>query len=439
MTTAAAKPPNVNAGAIVNNGLKELGFLGESSFLTAFGINIESRMTVVPGRILRAPGIRYGGQGQPAIDDRASWNLKKLRFFSGAKLDNWAVLLVKDGNKEEFTGINDPLLLSTVEKFADMCIRCGMKVARKKPRDFIATQVPCKDRSDPLRTRAILAIRACLEGLRSKPELLLVILSNGDKHIYAGIKHLCDLYLDVATVCVHAGKIRREKAQYFANVALKVNMKMGGTNHQLDTNNMRWLLTMPTMLVGIDVTHPGHGSVKGTPSFAAVVASIDDRFGQYLASMAIQKTKMEMVKDLSTMMYERLRLYQEKNKKLPLRVLVYRDGVSEGQFSIVVDKELYAIKQAFREFDAPESPYVPQLTIVICGKRHNTRFYPTEKESADSNSNPKAGTVVDRGVTAYIILTFSFKPMEVSRALLVLLIITWFMTKSASRRTLSRI
>lgn len=34
------------------------------------------------------------------------------------------------------------------------------------------------------------------------------------------------------------------------------------------------------------------------------------------------------------------------------------------------------------------------------GKRHHTRFYPTEAANADHNGNPKAGTVVDRGVTA---------------------------------------
>jgi hypothetical protein len=124
----------------------------------------------------------------------------------------------------------------------------------------------------------------------------MVILSNGDKHIYSGIKHLCDSYLDVATVCVHASKIRKEKGQlqYFANVALKVNMKMGGVNHALDAKNMSWLQQTPTMLVGIDVTHPGPGSVKGTPSIAAVVASVDSQYAQYPASMEIQETKKEV-------------------------------------------------------------------------------------------------------------------------------------------------
>lgn len=59
-----------------------------------------------------------------------------------------------------------------------------------------------------------------------------------------------------------------------------------------------------------------------------------------------------------------------------------------------------AIQAAFKKFDALQVKYRPKLTIVICGKRHHTRFYPTDAAGADANGNPRAGTVVDRGVTA---------------------------------------
>lgn len=51
---------------------------------------------------------------------------------------------------------------------------------------------------------------------------------------------------------------------------------------------------MRTMVVGIDVTHPGPGTVPGTPSIAAVVASVDQQFAQYPASMEIQESKKEV-------------------------------------------------------------------------------------------------------------------------------------------------
>ena len=100
--------------------------------------------------------------------------------------------------------------------------------------------------------------------------------------------------------------------QYFSNVALKVNTKLGGMNHlvrdpllrkyypdslntcQLDDRAMKWLTKKKTMMVGIDVTHPGPGSREGTPSIAAVVANVDDSFVQFPASLRIQQTKKEV-------------------------------------------------------------------------------------------------------------------------------------------------
>lgn len=79
----------------------------------------------------------------------------------------------------------------------------------------------------------------------------------------------------------------------------------------------------------------------------------------------------------------------------------------QGQFRIVNAEELPAIKAAFRRFPA----YNPELTIVICGKRHHTRFYPTEAANAAPDGNPKAGTVVDRGVTAVYDFDFFLQGM----------------------------
>lgn len=71
----------------------------------------------------------------------------------------------------------------------------------------------------------------------------------------------------------------------------------------------------------------------------------------------------------------------------------------QGQFNIVIQDEMPEIKKAFRKFDK-QQPYMPKLTIVVCGKRHHTRFFPTDPQNAAADGNPKPGTVVDRGVTA---------------------------------------
>jgi len=165
---------------------------------------------------------------------------------------------------------------------------------------------------------------------------------------------------------------------------------------------MKWLTKNKTMMVGIDVTHPGPGSREGTPSIAALVASVDDAFVQFPATLRIQASKQEMLGELDNMLLERLLVYEKKNKTLPQRIFVFRDGVSEGQFDTVLKDELPQILDAFKKLDtkARKKKYRPQLSIVICGKRHHSRFFPTNSANADRNGNTRPGTVVDKGVTA---------------------------------------
>ena len=94
---------------------------------------------------------------------------------------------------------------------------------------------------------------------------------------------------------MQSSKARNERgqAQYFANIAMKVNAKLGGVNHTISTDSLRWM--RDAMLVGMDITHPGKGSVKGTPSIAAVVASCDSSFIQYPASMRLQESRKEVM------------------------------------------------------------------------------------------------------------------------------------------------
>lgn len=255
MIKVACNPPNLNAQAIVGRGLRELGFTQAVDPLKAFGIKVGNEMAIVPARILPSPRIRYG-QGAPLVDERASWNLKNVKFAVGGRLINWGVLLIADNGRDEFSGPGDPALSNIITGFRTMCKDSGMNVDQAFPQ-IVSARMPPKDPSgDPIRMRCRQVIRDTLRTMNPKPTVVLVILSNGDRHIYAGIKHLCDVMLDVATVCVQVGKIRKERGQlqYYANVALKLNMKMGGVNHTLEHRNSQWMKQKPTMLVGMDVS-----------------------------------------------------------------------------------------------------------------------------------------------------------------------------------------
>ncbi|TDL21938.1 Piwi-domain-containing protein [Rickenella mellea] len=396
MIKYACNPPAVNATAITQDGLGKLGFPQQATPMEGFGVSISTEMTVVPARVLPPPSVEY--KSGPARVADGSWNILGVKFSVGARFgkSNCAILVVPDGGRDDFTGPQDPSLKAVVTGFLDKCRNSGMVVENELPNLRFTKPLPKLTPQDPFRTAAIEEIQTTVRSLPTRPQLLLVFLSNQDRNVYPGLKRLFDVQMGIHSVCMLMSKVKNPKGQdqYFSNNALKVNAKLGGINHKLQSSSIKSL--SKTMLVGMDVTHPGANTVKGTPSIAGVVASCDDQFTQYPASLRIQESRVEMIQEVKEMMTERLKEYQERMKGLPQKILIYRDGVSEGQFDIVRTQELPQIQRAIASF----ANYRPKLTIIICGKRHHARFYPTEQTAMDRTGNNKAGTVVDSGVTA---------------------------------------
>lgn len=293
MIKAACQPPFVNAQSITGQGLEVLGLRTRASPQAGFGVDISVDMTVVPARVLTPPRVQYQS-GQPNVAN-GSWNILGVRFTRPAQLTRAAVLVIPDGGygNEDFRDATDPALRGTVQGFLEKCRKSGMRVDDAIP-PLLFVPLPRKNPRDPLRTGAIDAIERALGTLPGKPNLVLVFMSAREPDVYPGLKRLCDVKLGISTVCMLMPKVRKERGQdqYFSNIALKVNTKLGGLNHQIHPDSLHWLKN--TMLVGMDVTHPGIGCVKGTPSIAAVVASCDTNFMLYPASLRLQEHRKEV-------------------------------------------------------------------------------------------------------------------------------------------------
>ena len=298
MLQISCNAPSANAQTVMNEGFQKLGFkpeaLGEP--ISNFGVTISNTMAVIPARILPPPGLSYRNNNRPATRD-GSWNILDVKFQRGGNMENWAVLMVLEQGRPRFTGPKDPAMWNLIQGFRNKCASAGMIAPNEKPRFEAAGPLPPQSGEDPFRQVAVGKLRAAVEKLMDpRPSFILVLLDHRDNYIYPGLKKLCDMELGVATVCMQLNKAMKEQGQdqYFSNVALKVNTKLGGHNHLLDDKDMRWLKQKRTMIVGADVTHPGPTSIDGTPSIAAVVASVDAHFVQYPASLRLQETKQEV-------------------------------------------------------------------------------------------------------------------------------------------------
>ncbi|EFR05376.1 hypothetical protein MGYG_08387 [Nannizzia gypsea CBS 118893] len=398
MISFAVRRPKENAESIVSHGAQIIGAMNQPQAMGNMNISITPKLITVPGRVLNSPSVRYKGQGVANIRF-GSWNLSNLTFrVPGAPLKDWAYVTIGDGHipPDPLRAVQD---LVNTAKLQGLTLGIPLKASENS--HGLGWMVNYKDPGNIEKHVDEMFRRVKANANLKNARLLLIVLPNDNPTVYKRIKLNGEVFHGIQTICVIRSKFdKASNIQYHANIAMKFNLKLGGTNHVLDDSKMGIIAGGKTMVVGIDVTHPAPGSSESAPSVAGMVASVDKTLGQWPAILRLQReAKQEMVDDLTDMLKSRLRLWHKKNGAYPENILVYRDGVSEGQYGKVLHEEHPRLLKACRElYSGGPTAKLPRMTIIVVGKRHNTRFYPTKAEDSEKD-NARCGTVVDRGVT----------------------------------------
>ncbi|CAG8482152.1 14805_t:CDS:10 [Acaulospora morrowiae] len=231
----------------------------------------------------------------------------------------------------------------------------------------------------------------------AKTNIILVIIPKKASQPYGAIKKIADTELGVVTQCIVADRLRRFKDKgLLSNISLKINAKLGGRNCCLGQNQLTFVTERPTIIMGADISHPGPGQTD-QPSIAAVCASMEITgmvyCGRYSTNREIRNETIEQLEDMTC---DLLKFFLDRTNMLPERVIFYRDGVSEGQFRAILNREIMALKKAFEKVYKNR---FPTLTFVIAQKRHHTRFLPVDQRTfGDRNGNCQPGTCVDNEI-----------------------------------------
>lgn len=348
----------------------------EQQYLNEFKMAFGNQLLQVNGRVLSPPTIMYGQKSrEPTIQPiLGAWNLRDKAVEIGATVTSWAVLVFGRSNPQEIKAFVDELCVT--------CTDTGVEFRYRQP--------PIIQATNDVEGSVKEAFGAAARATNSNPQFILCVLPTDDAGLYGEIKRVTDTIIGLPSQCMLAKHTRRPNKQYCANLALKINLKLGGVNSSLG-RQLNFIFERPTIVFGADVTHPGIGDAS-KPSIAAVVASLDIKMSRYAASVRVQGSRKEIIEDLRSMAKEQLLKFHELNKVRPHRILFYRDGVSEGQFAQVLEFELTALRAACKDIDPA---YAPTITFVLVQKRHHTRFFVAQGQDADRSGNIPAGTVVD--------------------------------------------
>ncbi|KAF8729043.1 hypothetical protein HU200_018355 [Digitaria exilis] len=366
------------------------------SYADQFSLQVSKDMTQLSGRVLLPPKLKLGNGGRikditPDRFDR-QWNLMDSHVAEGSKVKSWA--LISFGGSPE----HQSLVPKFIKQLSSRCEQLGILLNKK------TVVSPLFERIQLLNNVGILEskLKKIQEAASGNLQLLICVMERKHRG-YADLKRIAETSIGVVTQCCLYSNLSKLSFQFLANLALKINAKLGGCNVAL-YNSLSCQIPRifsdkePVMFMGADVTHP-HPLDDSSPSVVAVVASMNwPSANKYISRMRSQTHRKEIIEHLDAMAGELLEEFVKEVGKLPSRIIFFRDGVSETQFYKVLAEELQAVRLTCSRYPG----YKPSITFVVVQKRHHTRLFHREKNGGSthySDQNVPPGTVVDTVIT----------------------------------------
>ncbi|GAU41166.1 hypothetical protein TSUD_282390 [Trifolium subterraneum] len=369
-----------------------------------FGISIDNKLASVEARVLPPPWLKYHDTGREKeyLPQVGQWNMMNKKVINGSTVRYWACINFS-------RSVQESTACGFCQQLIQMCKISGMEFSQEPVIPVYSA------RPDQVKKALKHVQNTALDKLGGKElEFLIAILPDNNGSLYGDLKRICETDLGLISQCCLEKYVIKINRQYLANVALKINVKMGGRNTVL-LDALSWKIPLvsdiPTIIFGADVTHAESGD-DSCPSIAAVVASQDwPEVTKYAGLVCAQPHREELIQDLfkcwkdpqigvvyGGMIRELLLSFKKATGQKPLRIIFYRDGVSDGQFYQVLLYELDAIRKACASL---EPSYQPPVTFVVVQKRHHTRLFPNnhnDRNSTDTSGNILPGTVVDSNI-----------------------------------------
>uniref|UniRef100_A0AAQ4PS73 Piwi-like protein 2 n=1 Tax=Gasterosteus aculeatus aculeatus TaxID=481459 RepID=A0AAQ4PS73_GASAC len=320
--------------------------------LSQWGLDIDSEL-VTAGRTLPLETICLQSTSFTTAAD-VSWSREVIReaSISSIPLNLWAIFYTRRCAEQAEE------LVSTFNKVAGPI---GMSLRRP-------IRVELRD------NRTETYLKSIHSQVNNEPnmQLIVCIMEGNRDDLYSAIKKLCCVKSPIPSQAINVRTISKpQKLRSIAQkVLLQMNCKLGGE---------LWTVNVPLkhlMVVGVDVHHDpskAHQSVMG------FVASVNSSLTRWYSRVTFQTPNEELINGFRVCLLAALHKYYELNHNLPEKIVVYRDGVSDGQLTILAQYEIPQLIKCFETFPS----YEPKLVFIVV---QNVR-------------TPPPGTVLDHTLT----------------------------------------
>ncbi|ELK27885.1 Piwi-like protein 4 [Myotis davidii] len=218
-------------------------------------------------------------------------------------------------------------------------------------------------------------------------QLVMCILPSAQQSYYESIKKYLSSDCPVPSQCVLVRTLSKQgmMMSIATKIAMQMTCKLGGE---------LWAVEIPLkslMVVGIDVCKDAFNKGMVVVGF---VASINLR----ITSVTGEKRDPEFPTSPGlclalSFLKGALNKWYEYNQGLPARIIVYRDGVGNGQLQTLLEYEVPQLLSSVAEASSNTSS---KLSVIVVRKRCMPRFFMEQNRTLQ---NPPLGTVVDSEAT----------------------------------------
>ncbi|ETN40163.1 uncharacterized protein HMPREF1541_04439 [Cyphellophora europaea CBS 101466] len=390
MIRFAVAPPKERKAAIQ----EQKGFLNwqNDEYLKNYNLKIDNDTIKTNARLLPPPQIEFGGRIE-SPGTKGRWDLRGKRFLTGnpKELVAWGI-----GVFQGRIPADQAAITRFAQDFARNYRGYGGRVSNAGPHIM---QLPAD-------------VGAAVEQLHQatgnkfqlRPQLLVFLVQDKNSFNYLRIKKSADCRFGVVSQVMQLAQVLKGNPQYYGNVLMKVNAKLGGCTSRVKpnaTSGFKGTFGGPTMFIGADVSHASPGSAEA--SMAALTVSWDKHAGRYAAACQTNGHRVEMISEanMRNILEPLIKVWMNDVgvRQLPTQVYYMRDGVSEGQFSHVMNQEVPQLKKVLSTVAG--KPWSGKLTVIVASKRHHVRAFPKQGDSVagDQKGNPVPGCLIERDIT----------------------------------------
>nr|XP_020644546.1 piwi-like protein 1 [Pogona vitticeps]XP_020644547.1 piwi-like protein 1 [Pogona vitticeps]XP_020644548.1 piwi-like protein 1 [Pogona vitticeps] len=333
--------------------------------LRDWGLRFEPNLLSFSGRVVQSERIHQGGKTFDYNPQLADWSreTRGASLISVKPLNNWLLI---------YTRRNYDAANALVQNLFKVTPAMGIQMNK-------AIMVETEDRTEGY-------LKTLKQKITSDTQMVVCLLSSNRKDKYDAIKKFLCVECPIPSQCVLARTLSKPQTvmAIATKIALQMNCKMGGE---------LWSVEIPLkglMIVGIDCYHD---TTTGRKSIAGFVASKYQGMTRWYSRCVLQDVGQELVDGLKVCLQAALRTWHTNNHHLPSRIIVYRDGVGDGQLKTLVDFEVPQFLDCLKSVG---KDYNPKLTVIVVKKRLNNRFF---ADIGGRLQNPPPGTVIDTEVT----------------------------------------